>query len=123
MTADVDMYKPHYRKHFDISLPPPFIAGVGRDNELIIKFFTTFYGEPASHRSRPWIIRYHNESLGQILVSKHAVPQFKNNTNKFSFDDVLIDTDYMMTPRGTQRFSFRWRDRRIGSGNYKHYDR
>eukprot|EP01083_Nonionella_stella_P037371 101861_1 len=33
-----------------------------------------FYGEPASHRSRPWIIRYHNES----------------------FDDVLIDTDYMM---------------------------
>eukprot|EP01083_Nonionella_stella_P228554 809849_1 len=94
MTAAVDMDNQFYRKHFDISLPPSFIAGVERDNELIIKsqsmdpcrkrkFFTTFYGEPASHRSRPWIIR---------------------------FDDVLIDTDYMMTPRGTQRFSFRWRE-------------
>lgn len=120
-----------FESNKDICYPPPFVSSKERHNKLFIdsnkychpcrknrKYNVTFYGTFLSHKIREnYMSKYDNIELDQIIVnSVRKIPHFIKRYGpdlihmNYSYDDVMINSKYILCPRGTLSYSFRFRE-------------
>lgn len=117
------------RPKLDIILPPPFVSGPTRNTYVIEKSFEecdacrkrkysiTFYGVFTSHWIRKhWLRMYDKyEEFNQLIISRYARDNRKEYQS-ISYDSSIVDTSFVLCPRGTLSYSFRFRET-LESGN------
>lgn len=97
-----------YRKHMDISMPPPlhheqFFRSLEWDPVTPTKYFLTFKGNYGSHPLREQLAELHDPGQGVVFVDSRLP-----NATKWSYKDLLTNSTFTVVNRGDVEFSYRY---------------